>query len=132
MTFRDGESNTLRVLVVEDCADSATMLAMVLRLAGHEPRTAGDAQEALAMAADFLPDVVLLDITLPGMNGYELARQLRAREDLRGVTLVAMTGFGEEEDRRRSREAGLTHHLVKPFEPTELYAVLRGCPGLSR
>jgi two-component system CheB/CheR fusion protein len=126
------EGKALRVLVVDDCPDSATMLALMLRLEGHEPRTACDAQEALAVAADFLPDVVLVDIGLPRTDGYELARQLRAREALQGMTLVAMTGYAGEEHRQRSREAGLAHHLVKPVEPKVLLSLLRQCAGRSR
>jgi DNA-binding response OmpR family regulator len=101
------------------------MLAMMLQLEGHEPRTASDGRAALAVAADFMPEVVLLDIGLPKMDGYELARRMRALPGLEGAVLVAMTGFGDEMDRQRSREAGLDHHLVKPVDPAEVVAVLR-------
>jgi PAS domain S-box-containing protein len=113
-----------RILVVDDNADSAESLAMMLRLLGHEVHTAHDGPTAVLAAATIAPDVVLLDIGLPGMDGYEVARQLRALPQVRGAVLVAQTGWGQEEDRRKSREAGFDHHLVKPVDPAALREVL--------
>jgi PAS domain S-box-containing protein len=110
----------LRVLVVDDNADSADSLAIWLRLKGHEVRTAYDGPQALAQALEQQPDLVLLDIGMPGMSGYEVARRMRAHPDTRRTVLVAMTGWGQEEDRRQSREAGIDQHLVKPLEPRAL------------
>ncbi len=112
-----------RVLVVDDNADSAESLAMILSLRGHEARTALDGPQALAVAREFRPAVVMLDIGLPGMDGYEVARRLRSEHD--GILLVALTGYGQDEDRRRSKEAGFDHHLVKPVD----FAVLQEVMG---
>ncbi len=115
-----------RVLVADDNADAAGSLALMLQLMGHEVRTAHDGLEALDVAAEFRPDLVLLDIGMPRLNGYDAARRLRQEEWGRGVVLVALTGWGQEEDKRRSREAGFDHHLVKPVEPTALGELLAG------
>jgi PAS domain S-box-containing protein len=112
-----------RVLVVEDNLDSAETLVDLLELWGHEVRAVHDGPAAVRTAADFRPEVVLLDIGLPGMDGFEAARRLRAGlgEDAR---LMALTGYSQEEDRRRSSEAGCDHHLVKPINPDELRRLL--------
>jgi signal transduction histidine kinase len=115
-----------RILVVDDNVDSAESLAMVLRVTGHQVRTAHDGAEALEVAAQFAPEIVLLDIGLPKMNGYEVARVLRSRYPDRDILIVALTGYGQEEDRRRSREAGFDHHLVKPVQPAVLKPLLSG------
>jgi PAS domain S-box-containing protein len=114
----------LRVLLVDDNADSADGLGMLLELQGHEIRVAYDGETALETARSFQPHVALLDIGMPLMDGYELARRLRAGPETRDVLLVAMTGWGQEEDQRKSREAGFAHHLVKPFEPSTLEKLL--------
>jgi PAS domain S-box-containing protein len=119
-------SLTRRVLVVDDNWDSAETIALVVQLWGHETRITHDGPAALEAALSWRPEVVLLDIGLPRMDGYEVARRLRALDALGGVKLVAMTGYGGEEDRRRSREAGFDHHLVKPVDPGELQALLNG------
>ena len=106
----------LRVLVVDDNADAAESLAAVLRLERHDVRIAGDWETLAAALPEFTPDVILLDIGLPGVDGYEIARRLRARPEFRGMALVAVTGYGRDEDRRMAREAGFDHHLVKPIE----------------
>ena len=113
-----------RVLVVDDNADAATMVATLLTLSGHDVRTAFTGTEAIAVLADFPADVGLLDIGMPGMSGYELAR--RIREDARhgAITLVAVTGWGQDEDRRQSQEAGFDHHLTKPVDADEVLALL--------
>ncbi|HSK76004.1 MAG TPA: ATP-binding protein [Thermoanaerobaculia bacterium] len=115
-----------RVLVVDDNLDSAETIALMAQLWGHDVRTAHDGQAALTTAADYRPEVVLLDIGLPGMDGFEVAKRLREQEWMAGVMLVAMTGYGQEEDRRRSREAGFDHHMVKPIDPGALEALLAG------
>ena len=124
----DNESEGLRqaperrVLVVDDNQDSAESLAMLLEIYGHEVQVAFSGPVALDAARTFLPDIVLLDISLPGMDGYEVARQIRAdRTDCR---LVALTGYGQDEDRQRSRDAGFDFHLVKPVDLQELVRVL--------
>jgi CheY-like chemotaxis protein len=92
---------------------------------------AGDGPEALTVAPGFQADVVLLDIGLPGMNGYEVARRLRAQPSGTELLLVAVTGWGQEDDRRRARDAGFDHHMVKPIDPVELRAIL-SCPERMR
>jgi two-component system CheB/CheR fusion protein len=113
-----------RILVVDDNADSASSLASLLELSGNEVRMAGDGLEAVRLAEEFAPDVVLLDIGLPGIDGYEVARRVRQRPELRDVKLVALTGWGQDEDRRRSREAGFDHHMVKPLRASALETLL--------
>jgi PAS domain S-box-containing protein len=115
-----------RVLVVDDNHDAADSLALLLRLAGQEVRVAYDGPSALAAAREFAPALVLLDIGMPGMDGYEVARRLRQLPGQERVLLAALTGWGQEEDRRRSLEAGFDRHLVKPLEPEELQEVLAG------
>ena len=114
----------LRVLVVDDNGDSAESLAILLTLKGNEVQTAHDALEALGMAEAFRPDLVLLDTGLPGMNGYDVAHRIRNDLGMTEVLLAALTGWGQEEDRRRSREAGFDYHLVKPASPEALDALL--------
>jgi signal transduction histidine kinase/CheY-like chemotaxis protein len=118
----------LRILVVDDNLDSAESLALLLRLQGHVVRTAHDGEQALSADEEFDPDLVLLDIGLPRMNGYEAARVLRDRHG-KDVTIAAMTGFGQAEDRRKSKEAGFDHHLVKPIDPPLLRKILAELPG---
>jgi signal transduction histidine kinase len=105
----------LRILIVDDNMDSAESLALLMRMAGHEVRTAYEGLSAVAEARTFMPDVVVLDIGLPGMDGYEVAHRLRQEPGGDRLMLLALTGYGQEEDRRRSREAGFDHHLVKPI-----------------
>jgi len=104
----------LKVLVVEDNQDAAESLTVLLELWGHEVRVAYDGVAALRLAEAEAPDVILSDLGLPGMDGYELARQLRTRPGFGRVVLVALSGYGRDEDRRLSAEAGFDHHLVKP------------------
>jgi PAS domain S-box-containing protein len=113
-----------RVLVVDDNVDAADSAAILLRLWGHEVQTVYDGLGVLPAVRDFRPDVILLDIGLPGMTGYEVAEQLRAQPGLGSVVLAAMTGYGQEEDRRRAREAGFNVHLTKPLDPTTLQALV--------
>jgi CheY-like chemotaxis protein/two-component sensor histidine kinase len=113
-----------RVLVVDDNPDAADSLALLLELAGQEVRAAHDGPSALAEAEAMRPVLVFLDIGMPGMDGFEVARRLRRLPGLAGVRLVAMTGWGQDEDRRRSAEAGFDQHLVKPVEPKALEQLL--------
>jgi two-component system CheB/CheR fusion protein len=113
-----------RILVVDDNRDSAESLATLLRLVGNDVRTAHDGPRALEAAAAYHPDLVLLDIGLPGLNGYEVARRLRAEPNHHRAVLVAVTGYGGEEDRRRSLAAGFDHHMVKPIDFDALRALL--------
>jgi signal transduction histidine kinase len=113
-----------RVVVADDNRDAADSLALMLTLMGHEVRTARDGQEAVDLAEAFRPDVVLLDIGMPRLNGYDAARHIRARPWGKDVLLVAVTGWGQEEDRRRSEAAGFNWHLVKPASPAALEKLL--------
>jgi CheY-like chemotaxis protein len=117
-------SHALRVLVVEDNLDSADMMNFMLKLGGHEVRTAHDGPAALEAIRAFQPQVVLCDIGLPGMNGYEIAGRLRAAPEFAQTLLIALTGYGQEEARRRAKEAGFDYHLVKPVKPDALNALL--------
>jgi signal transduction histidine kinase len=120
----EGEERHLRVLVVEDNPHAAETLQELLQLWGHEVRVAHDGPAALAEAARRPPEVVLLDLGLPGMSGFEVARELRRQPLLAGVRLIACTGYGQEEDRQRTREARFDEHLVKPVAPDLLRRVL--------
>jgi len=113
-----------RILVVDDNHDSALSLAMMLSIMGHETRTAHDGESALDTAESFLPDVVLLDIGLPKLNGYEVAQRIRENAWGQSMFLIAVTGWGQEEDRQRSSEVGLSVHMVKPVEPAALERLL--------
>lgn len=113
-----------RVLVVEDNLDAAETLAEVLELFGHEVRVAHDGPTGIAVAVAYQPEVVLLDLGLPVMDGYEVARALRQELGLEGICLVALTGYGGEEDRRRSREVGFDHHVLKPVDIAVVQALL--------
>jgi two-component system CheB/CheR fusion protein len=113
-----------RILVVDDDKDVAKMLATFLRLEGHEVRVAHSGHKAIEVAQEEPPDVLLLDIGMPGMDGYEVAQRLGALPALKDVLLVALTGYGQEADRRRSEQAGFNGHLVKPVEPGALKQLL--------
>ena len=114
----------LRVLVVDDCPDTVLSLQLLLDLWGHETRAAADGPAALQEAASYRPDVILLDIRLPGLNGYEVARRVRADPATARATLVAATGYGTNADRAEARRAGFDHHLLKPFDLGELERLL--------
>jgi PAS domain S-box-containing protein len=113
-----------RVLVADDVDDSAESLALVLRRMGHEVEVARDGESAIEAVRSFAPDVVLLDIGMPRVDGYEVCRRLRAEPGGKSLHLIAITGWGQEEDRRRSQEAGFDRHLVKPVDPAELAALI--------
>jgi signal transduction histidine kinase/CheY-like chemotaxis protein len=120
------QAPSLRVLVVDDNVSSAQSLAMVLKLDGHDVQVAHDGQAALESVRHLRPEVVLMDIGLPGMDGYEVARRLREDAELAAgiILLAAVTGYAEDDARRRSREAGFDHHLVKPVDPDGVLALL--------
>ena len=120
-----------RVLIVDDSHDGAQSLAMLLEFAGHETYKAHDGAEAIRAAERLRPDVVLLDIGLPILNGYQACRRIRAQAWGRHMLLIALTGWGQDEDRERSREAGFDRHMVKPVDHDELLTLLASAPRLS-
>jgi len=115
---------SLRVLVVDDNVDTAGSLAMLLEASGHEVRTAHDGPTALDAALNYRPNVVLLDLGLPGLNGFEVAKRLRQQPVFQNVVLVALTGYGQEADRQRSLDSGFNHHLVKPADFGKVLEIL--------
>jgi two-component system CheB/CheR fusion protein len=121
---QQGRRTALRVLVVDDNPDAAQSLALFMKAEGHEVRTATDGPSALALAKQYRPDLILLDIGLPGMDGYEVARRIRQDDEIGRAQLIAVTGYGQEEDRRQAREAGFDAHLIKPTELADLQRVL--------
>jgi CheY-like chemotaxis protein len=120
----------LRILVVDDNVDSAESMALLLGLGGHEVRTSHDGPGAIEAAGAFQPHAVLLDIGLPGMTGYEVARVLREQPGMESAVLIALTGYSQEEDRRTALEAGFDHYLVKPTDLDALKALINSlAPG---
>lgn len=119
------QPRSLRILVVDDDVDAADSAAMLLRMEGHETFTVNTARAALLAVPDFKPEVVLLDIGLPEMDGYEVARRLRSQNGIQHLRLVAVTGYGQPQDRRRAHAAGFDEHMVKPVEPSALQEFLR-------
>jgi PAS domain S-box-containing protein len=113
-----------RILVVDDNRDAVDSLAMMLKLSGNDVEVAYDGVSALRIAQSLRPDAVVLDIGLPGMDGYEVARRLRLQPETAGALVVAVTGYGQKEDRERAHEAGFDHHLVKPIEADMLLSLL--------
>jgi CheY-like chemotaxis protein len=113
-----------RVLVVDDNRDAADSVAILLKLIGADVRVVYNGADALITSTSFQPDVVLLDIGMPGMDGHEVARRLRSEPWSQGMILIALTGWGQEEDRRRSETAGFNHHLIKPPEIETLKTLL--------
>ncbi|HEX5865104.1 MAG TPA: response regulator, partial [Casimicrobiaceae bacterium] len=120
-----------RLLVVDDNRDFADTLGALFGVMGHDVRIAYNGTDALSAAAEYRPDAIFLDIGLPGASGYDVARMLRSSPEHAGVTLVAFTGYGRDEDRRRVREAGFDYHLVKPAEAAELARIVDGLPARS-
>jgi CheY-like chemotaxis protein len=125
-TPSEDNSTARRVLVVDDDVDSAEMLAELVGELGHEARTALDGPSAIRLAQQFLPHLVLLDISLEGMDGYEVARQLRSLPSLHGVILAAVTGWSGQHHETMGREAGFDHYLVKPVQFAKLTCLLVG------
>jgi CheY-like chemotaxis protein len=122
------ESAARRILIVEDNQDSALSLKMLLEVLGHVVDVVHDGEEAIASAAALRPNVILMDIGLPGLSGYDAARRIRS--DCKGspLVIIALTGWGQEEDRRRSADAGIDHHLVKPLDLAKLRQILASAP----
>lgn len=110
----------LKVLVVDDNVDSAQSMGLLLQLEGHQVECAHDGAQALERATIFAPDVVLLDLELPEVNGYEVARALRGRPEGAGLLLIAISGFGRDRDRAAALDAGFDYHLTKPADPDEV------------
>jgi PAS domain S-box-containing protein len=132
----EGESKAparpCRVLIVEDSDDAATSMRTILRMMGHDVRIAQDGIQAVDEAGAYLPDVVLLDIGLPKMSGFEVALRIRRQPWGKNMKLVALTGWGQEEDKRRSKDVGFDLHVIKPLEPASLEELLRKlCPPLA-
>jgi len=127
-SFRDTvdqvEPKKHRILVVDDNLDAARMLSRVIQAFGNEVRVSPDGQDAVNVASAFRPDVILMDLGMPKMNGYEAARYIRQQSWGQQIYLVALTGWGQEVDRQRSKEAGFNHHLVKPADPNEIRRLL--------
>ncbi len=125
----DDPSTRRRILVVDYNRDAATSLAMMLKLMGNEAKTAHDGFEALDVGAVFRPDLIVLDIGMPRLNGHETAKLVREQPWGKGVVLVALTGWGQDDDRRRSDAAGFNAHMVKPVEPSALEKLLASLPA---
>ena len=121
-----------RILVVDDNRDSVESLALLLKLMGHETHTALDGEQAVEAASKIRPDVVLLDLGMPKMNGYDACRLIRAESWAKTMTLLAQTGWGQEEDRRRTEEAGFDGHLVKPVDPDALLSLIASLEARRR
>ena len=121
--------NSRRILVADDNPDLVDSVVMLLESAGHHVRGVPDGEAAVTAAREFRPDVVLLDIGMPRLNGYEAARQIRAEEWGRKMFLVALTGWGQDSDREHARAAGFDVHLVKPVDPALLHRVVAGGAG---
>jgi CheY-like chemotaxis protein len=113
-----------RILVVDDNVDSAKTLGMLLKYLGADVHVVHSGVAAIDAVEKYRPDIVLLDIGMPGMDGYEVARRIRERHEFKEVTLIALTGWGQEDDRRRTREAGFDHHLVKPADIAALQTLI--------
>ena len=112
------------VLVVDDNVDTANSIAMILRHAGHDVHVAHDGLKALEMARQIRPEFVFLDLGLPALDGFEVARALRREPGLQGVRIIAITGYGQEADRRKGQDAGIDQHLLKPVDPAFLESLL--------
>lgn len=110
-----------RILIVDDNVDSAESMAVLLRLEGHEALTLHEGERVVAAAREFRPDVILLDIGLPGISGYDVARALRGDPEVGAVRLIAVSGYGRAEDRERARAAGFDEHLLKPVDFSALH-----------
>lgn len=113
-----------RLLVVDDNKDAAESMSMLLEMWGYEVASAYDGPSALETAQQWQPEAVFLDIGLPGMDGYEVAERLRELPQVKHLVLIAITGYGQDDDRRRSQRAGIDHHLVKPVAPDALRSLI--------
>jgi len=117
-------SKSRRVLLIDDNVDAAESLAQLLTLSGHDARTAGDGSQAMRVAQEFHPEVVFCDLGLPGMNGFDLAKELRTLPFGRDIVLAALTGYGQPSDREKTARAGFDAHLVKPVDPSVIESFL--------
>jgi CheY-like chemotaxis protein len=124
-------TQTWRILVVEDYKDTATSMAKLLELFGHKVLIAHDGPEAMAAALRWRPECILLDIGLPTIDGYEVATRLRQAAACRNTLIIAVTGYGREDDFQRSRAAGIDHHLLKPVSPSVLRSLLSQAEPVS-
>ena len=115
-----------RILIIEDNIDSAKTTQKLLELQGHKVQVAFGGQSGIKIAQTFRPDVIILDIGLPSMDGYEVAKRLRRLPETEGALLIALSGYGQAEDRKKSKEAGFDHHLVKPADMDQLQAFIAG------
>lgn len=123
---RANPSTSRKVLIADDNHDAAVTLSLLLQAMGHDTRIARDGLEAVEVAERFHPHVVLLDLGMPKLNGYEAVRQMASQPWARSSLLVAVTGWGQEADRQRTRAAGFHRHLVKPVDPDVLGALIEG------
>jgi CheY-like chemotaxis protein len=123
-------SSGYRVLVVDDNLDGADTLSMLLELSGYKVRSVYDGLTALKAVDEFHPHAIVLDIGLPGLDGYEVARRVRGSQT--DIVLIALTGYGQESDRERSRLAGFDHHFVKPTDPHTLCDILQRCAAIRQ
>ena len=119
----------LKILIVDDNRDNVSSLTMLLLRLGHQTRAAFDGEEAIVAARDFQPQVILLDIGLPKLNGYEVCRWIRAQNKTDGVVIIAQTGWGQEETKQKTKDAGFDYHMVKPLDPNALCKVLNKITG---
>jgi len=117
-------ANPKKILVVDDNREAADSMVWLVSTTGHDVRVAYDGHQALSVAATFVPDILLLDLGMPGLNGFEVAKQIRLQPWGESMTLIAVTGWGQERDRRRAAEAGFDAHLVKPVKTSELLSAL--------
>lgn len=122
----------MRVLVVDDHQDLATGLAELLERWGHEARVAFDGPSGIEAARGFQPDLILLDLDLPGMDGYAVAQMLRREPSLSSIEVAAVTGYAHADDRRRARESGIDHYFTKPVDLVALRSLLESCIGKAR
>jgi CheY-like chemotaxis protein len=121
-----------RILVADDNPDSAATLSFMLEALGNEVRVAHDGEQAVEIAASFRPDAILLDIGMPRLNGYDACEKIRRHPWGADAFIVALTGWGQDEDRNRSRAAGFDRHLVKPVEPATIEKLIQGLPPANR
>ncbi len=117
-------SPPFRILIIDDNEASAKTLGWMMELIGHEPRVATDGPSGIAIAREFNPHLVMLDIGLPGMNGYDICMLMRQEPSLKHTRFVAQTGWGQAEHRKRSKEAGFDHHLVKPVQLEQIQEIM--------
>lgn len=114
----------LRIMIVDDNVDAAFVLSMLLKKMDHEVHAMHGGEEAIELVKDFRPDVVFLDIGMPGMDGYEVCRRIRGLEGVEKIHIVALTGWGQKEDKERAKEAGFDQHLVKPTDRETIIRLL--------